>query len=89
VLDFYDVANDCTLPSLQSTAFRAGIALDNASAAGIVPGTRAIYLTGRGRLTFPIVDPQEGNRTSRCHIMYFRSALLRESLCAVILFSFV
>jgi serine/threonine protein kinase len=63
VVDYYDLNQDCSDEALRSIAFRAGIALNNASAAGVVKGASAVFLLGQGFFTFPVLDPSQGNMT--------------------------
>ena len=61
-VDYYpDI--DCSEETLNEVVFRSGIALRNASAAGIVPGAAAVYLLGAGMFRFPVLDPLQGNST--------------------------
>ncbi|KAG7673314.1 hypothetical protein Ndes2437A_g01468 [Nannochloris sp. 'desiccata'] len=63
VVNYYDSNGDCSDEGLRNIVFRAGIALNNASAAGIVEDAPAVYLIGQGTFTFPVLDPSQGNIT--------------------------
>jgi len=61
VADYYDLNDDCSGYGLGNIAFRAGVALNNASAAGIIEDTQAVYIVGQGTLTLPVVDLAQNN----------------------------
>lgn len=66
IIDYSGGPEDCNQQVLYTTAFRAGVAVNNATAAGIIPNTTAIYILGIGNLSFPIIENPfaPGNLTS-------------------------